>query len=476
MIERVTDPAILEGYLTDASNLHGHADALVRPANAGEVAEVVRHCQAHGIPLTVTAARTSTTAAPVPYGGWLLSLERLNTIHHIGHDTAEADAGVLLGVFQAEIEASGRMFPPDPTSRNDCTLGGAIACNASGARSFRYGPTRPWIEALEVVLPSGELRTFRRGDPVPAAWPAVSWHEPAVKTAAGYAPPRDAVDLFIGQEGTLGVITRATVRLTELPPDVLGVFAFFPDRASTLRFVDASRAASRADARGAVSPRCLEFFDGSCLDLARARGTEVPAEARCALFCEQEVWDADVDHLSAWWEMLTTTGALADDTVVATDDPGRARLHALRHAIPAGINEVVVRNRMPKLGTDLSVPDGALAEMMDAYEAAPIAHALFGHIGDNHLHLNMLPRTAEELSRAKAYYDELARLAISLGGSISAEHGVGKAKVRQLSWMIGEEAVKGMARLKRCLDPGWILGRGTVLAEPSPPPDHGGLR
>ncbi|MEM6931675.1 MAG: FAD-binding oxidoreductase, partial [Myxococcota bacterium] len=206
----IDDPDVLTGYLTDASNVPGHATGLFRPRSTEQVAAIVAHCQAEGIPLTVTAGRTSTTAAAVPQGGWLLSMEHLTAIGPLGETHAEAQAGVNLGEFQSAIEQTGRFYPPDPTSRHDCTLGASIACNASGARSFRYGATRDWIEALTVVLPSGEVRRFTREDPVPADWPAPDWDRPAIKTAAGYERPRDAVDLFVGQEGTLGVITEAT--------------------------------------------------------------------------------------------------------------------------------------------------------------------------------------------------------------------------------------------------------------------------
>ena len=339
MTEPITDPSILEGYLTDASNIRGHADGLCRPRNAEEVAEIVRHCQQQGIALTVTAGRTSTTAGPVPFGGWLLSTERLDRIVEIGQDTATAGAGILLGAFQSEIERTGRFFPPDPTSRHEATLGAIVACNASGARSFRYGPTRPWIEALEVVLPNGDIRRFRRGDPIPADWPVPRWEEPEVKTAAGYAPPADAVDLFIGQEGTLGIITEVTVRLTELPSQVLGVLAFFPDRAAAVRFVVAAREATRIEPRGALSPRCLEYLDAACVGMARDRVSGVPDDAGAALFCEQEVYGDEDAHFETWWETLGQCGALADDTIITTTDDARAQLHAFRHAVPAGIND-----------------------------------------------------------------------------------------------------------------------------------------
>lgn len=463
MYDLVRDPTILEGYLTDASNVRGSAEALIRPRSTAEVADIVRHCQDRRIPVTVTAARTSTTAAAVPEGGWLLSLEHLTAFEHLGRDRATAQAGLHLGAFQDAIEAAGRFYPPDPTSRHDCTLGGSIACNASGARTFRYGPTRAWVEALEVVLPTGDILEVGPNDPVPADWPSPRWVEPPVKTAAGYAPPRRLLDVFIGQEGTLGVITRATVRLVDLPTAVLGVVAWFPDRTRAVTFVRRARTAARVDPSGALSPRCLEYLDGACLDLARGRGIEVPDGAGVALFCEQEVVGGEDVHLEAWWEALTEDGALVDDTLVTTDDAGRAKLHAFRHAIPAGINEQVVKNGMPKVGTDLSVPDDALDEMMSLYEAVPLQHVLFGHIGNNHLHLNLLPRSAEELTTAKRIYDDLARRAVALGGSVSAEHGIGKLKRRHLAWMVGEETLAAFRALKAHLDPGWILGRGNIL-------------
>lgn len=463
----IRDPSVLEGYLTDASNRRGAAEALVRPRSAEEVAEVVAHCQERAIPLTVTAARTSLTAAAVPCGGWLLSLEALDRMGEIGEATATAEAGVRLGAFQDAIEARGRLYPPDPTSRHDCTLGGSIACNASGARTFRYGPTRPWIEALQVVLPTGELLEVGPDDPVPADWPAPAWTEPRVKTAAGFAPPRRLLDLFIGQEGTLGVVTRATVRLTRRPDAVIGLVAWFRSWRDAVRAVSALRDAARADRRGALSPRCIEYFDASCLDLARARGIDVPTDARAALFCEQEVEPGvgEEAHLEAWWTALGELDARVDDTLVAAADAGRAALHAFRHAVPAGINEEQARNGMPKVGTDLAVPDDALVEMMEAYAETPMRHVLFGHIGDNHLHLNLLPRTDEELRRAHDWYDALARRAIALGGTVSAEHGIGKTKRRHLAWMVGEETLASFRALKRRLDPAWILGRGNIVGE-----------
>ena len=463
-VHTTRDPDVIAGYLTDASNTSGHAECLALPRTTDEVAAVVRHCQEGQIPLTVTAQRTSTTGGPVPDGGWLLSMEGLTEVFA----PDDVGAGVILGEHQNELERAGKLFPPDPTSRHECTVGAAIACNASGARSFRYGPTRDWIEAVEVVLPTGTVLWADRNTPIPADWPRVQWSEPGVKTAAGFYPATNLLDLMIGQEGTLGVVTRARLRLLDAPTDVLGLIVFFPDLKSCLDMVERARsgAARRGQPAtdGALNPCAIEYFDHHALDMARSRVPDIPAEAQTALFIEIE-HDGD-PPLDDWWMALLESGALADDTIVADDASSRKRLHSVRHAIPAGVNETVVANGMPKVGTDFSVPDSALAEMMAVYSEVEMPSVCFGHIGDNHLHLNFLPRSADELARARMEYRRLALKAVSLGGTVSAEHGIGKIKRALLQEMVGQDVLQSFTALKRYVDPGWILGRGTMIAIP----------
>ena len=469
-MQLISDPDIIEGYLTDASNTHGSAEGLVRPRTAEEVAEVFRKAQETGTPVTITARRTSTTGAPVPEGGWLLSTERLDRVHSL----EEADGGVVLGEYQDQVEAAGQLFPPDPTSRHDCSLGAAIACNASGARSFRYGPTRPWVESVECVLANGQIVQADRSTPIPAGWPSVAWTEPAVKTAAGFYPADNLLDLLVGSEGTLGLITRARLRLVPEPPQVLALVAFWAERAPMLAFVETARARAERARRplatpGPLNPQAMEYFDPGALAFMRARVPDVPAEARHALFLE--IPHAGEPPLEDWWEALEQHEALVDHVIVSEDDAGRRRLHAVRHAGPAGINERVVANGMPKVGTDFAVPDGALATMLDAYEAVAADTGMetvnFGHMGDNHLHLNLLPTSPEQLLLARQTYKRLAHLAVSLGGTVSAEHGIGKLKRELLADMVGPEVLGRFAALKAVVDPGWVLGRGTMMAPPT---------
>ncbi len=441
----ITDPGVLDGYLSDASNLLGHAEALYRPRTAEQVAEVVADCQRRGVPLTVTARRTSTTGAPVPFGGVLLSTELLDRVHA----DDDVEGGVILGAYQAVVEGHGRFFPPDPTSRNECSVGGAIACNASGARTWKYGPTRPWIEAAEVVLPDGRVLWADRTTPLP--WVVPGWSEPAVKTAAGYYPATNLLDLIIGSEGTLGVVTRARTRLIPLPEAVFAILAFFPTRATMLDFLDAARA---ADAR------CIEYYDRHSLDLIRGRLPDVPA-ADSALYLEIE--HTGDPPFEPWFDRLTDAGALVDETIVATDDAGRARLVAVRHALPATVNEIVVRNQVQKVGTDFAVPDAALGRMLEVYDQAGMPSVCFGHMGNSHLHLNFLPRNQEELALARARYFEMAQEAVRLGGTVSAEHGIGRLKKAHLALMVPPAVLAGWRRMRDAADPNRIFGRGVLI-------------
>jgi len=465
----ITDPDIILGYLSDASNTHGMAEALLVPSGDQEVAAALAWAQAEGLPVTITARRTGTTGAAVPEGGLLLSTERLSAVLAVD----DVGGGVLLGEHQDRLAAEGLHFPPDPTSRHECSVGGAIVCNASGARSFRYGPTRRWIRWVDVVLADGQLlQRVDRSHALPAGWPSPDWAEPPVKTAAGYAPAHNLLDLLIGSEGTLGVVTRAGLVVRPAPAGVLSLLAFFPDLETTLGFVEQARAhAERArgtpGAVGPLNPRAIEYYDENALEMVRARVPDVPAAATHALFIEIE--HEGEPPLELWWAALVEAGALADHTIVAEDEQGRRRLEAVRHAVPAGTNERVVANGMPKIGTDFAVPDAALAEMMAAYRAVRLPKLCFGHIGDNHLHLNLLPRDAAELAAARLVYRSLAERAVALGGTVSAEHGIGKLKRALLAHQLGEGELASMRALKRAADPAWILGRGTLFGAPGGP-------
>ncbi|MBN1334344.1 MAG: FAD-binding oxidoreductase [Deltaproteobacteria bacterium] len=457
----VTDPDVLAGYLSDASRIPGRAEALVRPCSALEVAEVVRRCQERGTPLTVSAGRTSTVGGPVPDGGWILSTEHLDGVLAVSDERAVAQAGVRLGALQDRVEAQGRLHPPDPTSRDECTLGATLACNASGPRTYRFGPSRDWVESVEAVLPTGEIVEADRTTPIPAGWEVPRWSVPTTKHAAGYVPTDNLLDLLVGSEGTLGVITRATVRLTTRPSGILGLLVPFPALEPCLAFADAVRGARCPPG---VCPWCIEFFDARALDLARVSCPALP-RAGAALWFEQP-YEGD-PPFDPWMAAISGAGLPESDVVVATEEGSLRALHAARHAVPAGVNEEAARNHMPKVALDLAVPAPVFPRMVEAYRAIDLPAVWFGHLGDLHVHVNLLPQSEPALERARTTALALARLAVDLGGSVAGEHGIGRTKRHLLAIQVGAATLAGFRRLKAAADPRWILNRAVLL---DPPP------
>jgi FAD/FMN-containing dehydrogenase len=167
--------------------------------------------------------------------------------------------------------------------------------------------------------------------------------------------------------------------------------------------------------------------------------------------------------LEQWFDVLSSHNALLDDTIVAEDQAGREKLHAVRHAVPAIINEIIVRNGVQKVGTDFSVPDSALPAMLKTYAAVPMEAVCFGHIGNNHLHLNLLPKNKLELEQARELYLELAKQAVGLGGSVSGEHGIGRLKKKHLALMAPPELLEAWGALRKAADPNLIFGRGVMI-------------
>ena len=335
---------IPSNYLEDASGLHGHAERVIVPADEAAVAAALRDASAAGIPVTAGGAGTGVTGGRVPFGGWVLSLEKMTRLEvHPGY--AIVGAGVLLRDLHAAAQASGQFYPPDPTETG-ASIGGTIATNASGSRSFRYGSTRRWVEVLRVVLADGSVREFARGQAIDFEPPAIPLPE-VTKNTAGYLlrPGMDWVDLFCGSEGTLGVITEARVRLLPAPKAVLGGVVFFPDDDSALDAVDHWRDA-----------RMLEYFDVHSLRLMRSRFPEIPEKAAAALLIEQELESEEDPEIDRWLERIDAAGALAEDSWFALSANDRERFRRFRHGLPEIVNDTVRRSGAMKMNTDYAVP------------------------------------------------------------------------------------------------------------------------
>jgi D-lactate dehydrogenase (cytochrome) len=376
---------------------------------------------------------------------------------------------------------------------------------------------------LKIALASGEVINLRRGElradragrikiPLPSGG-AIEAQLPTYrmprtrKHASGYyvAPQMDVLDLFIGSEGTLGVIVSIELALLPKPSGLLSGVVFFKTDENVLSFVSEVRKLSLAkrknDGGGRLSSlldkalevtdrrspipaaqrdnptsgsiidaRALEYFDSESLRFLRQKYETIPDDAAGAIFFEQETTASDEDLLmTQWLALIERHQALADDSWFATGEKDQAKLREFRHALPVLMNEWFARHQQRKVSTDMSVPDEAFPEMLRFYQdtlrASELRYTIFGHIGDNHVHVNILPRDDNEAIKARGIYVEFLKRAAALGGTLSAEHGIGKLKRDYLRLFYSEEHLREMAALKRAFDPAGILGRGNMFAE-----------
>jgi|HigsolmetaAR202D_1030399.scaffolds.fasta_scaffold17729_1 FAD/FMN-containing dehydrogenases len=456
----VDSQPVTESYLEDASGFRGYAERVIIPGTEAALCEAVREASAAAIPITISGSGTGVTGGRVAQGGWVLSLERLRKIE-IFDGFARAGAGASLRDLQAAARQRGQFYAPDPTEWS-ASIGGSIATNASGSRSFRYGATRKHVRALRVVLADGSLRSFRRGEPIDFDVPLI--RQPAArKHSAGYPlrPGMDWVDLFIGSEGTLGVVVEAELTLLPLPEELLTGVIFFPSDEKALHAVDAWRPIKGL--------RMLEYFDHASLDLLRPKFPATTAAAAAILF-EQEL-EGDEEEIDRWESRLSDAGALTESSWFASSDSDRERFRRFRHALPETVNDLVRRNGFTKIGSDYAVPIHRNLEMLAFYrqkldELFPENSVIFGHIGDAHVHVNILPRSQAEFDRARELMIEFARKVVSMDGSVAAEHGLGKRKAHLLELQYSAADIEAMKAVKRRLDPQWLLGRGNLFPAP----------
>ena len=510
----------LEEYVRDESRTVGEAETISFPTSEEDVRDVLRELHASATPVTVQGARTGLAAGAVPHGGHVLNLSRMDKVLGLRRDDSGAyylrvQPGVVLAnlrkaLANKSLPASGwdeaslaaldelyadpeQFFPTDPTETSAC-IGGMVACNASGARSYGYGPVRPHVSALRVVLADGDVVALRRGGAFASgralrlvteggrelALDLPSYEMPHTKNASGYyvADDMDALDLFVGSDGTLGVVTEIELALMPAPAVVWGVSCFFESEKAALDFTVAVRPAlSHAAA--------VEYFDAGALSILRSQRARSAAFASlpavderfaCCVYVELDCNDEDeaLSELYAVGDAMEAAGASEADTWVARTDVDRECQRFFRHAVPESVNMLIDERRrtnptITKLGSDMSVPDERLHDVIELYRTtlaeAGLQSAAWGHIGNNHLHVNVLPRDGADFAAGKELFASWAAEVTRMGGAVSAEHGVGKIKRGFLETMYGPEHIREMARLKRELDPAGQLGRGNLFGE-----------
>ena len=453
----VTDESVRLTFARDVSGLEMLPDAVARPTSEQEVVEILRQAHAERTAVTCAGGQTSTTGASIADTGIALGMRGLDGVIDLDEDalTVRVRAGTWLGELKRRMAQAGYLFPPDPTSEDDVTIGGAVACNASGARSLRYGPMRSHVLSLRVALASGDVIDVRRTG--------------LEKNTAGYAIAQEPVDWFVGSEGTLGVILEAELALEPLPRRVTGLGIPFSSEADALAFVVAAREADD------LAPRCLEFFDARAFAIARAaRGDDSWASDACALVYAEEAPsdESDDDPPLDEWLFLAARHGARDDDVLAFDSEGALRdARHMRHAVPATMNERGASFRSAggrKVSTDWAVPYRKLGDAIHAArrlaDDAGIEQAVtYGHAGNGHPHQNFVARDVGELARIERVVEETLRQVIALGGTVSAEHGIGKLKRRWLPLQLHPTQLGIMRAVKRELDPLGILAPGNVF-------------
>ncbi|MFA5142962.1 MAG: FAD-binding oxidoreductase [Candidatus Omnitrophota bacterium] len=477
---RKSDRDIIANYFEDTSNLKGgYAEEVVIPEKVPELVSFMSGAFARKMPVTVSGGGTGTTGSRIPFGGAVVSMERLNRIIGLSDAmrSATVEAGVLVESLKVRAESSGLFYTSHPTE-STAFVGGTVATNASGARSYRYGPTRRYVKRLKMVMSDGEIFELRRGDillkkdnltiKLPSGRrikiPPPRYRMPDTKNSAGYFwhDGMDLIDLFIGQEGTLSIITEVEMALVTKPSAFLSSFVFFKKEEAAWAFCDEVRRDKGLDVLS------LEYFDRNAVAILRERNRNVPDAALAAIFFEQDMSGKDSDAVMSFWNnMIPRHNSSLDDTWVAMNDKEAELFLDLRHSIPETVNERVKRNGFRKFSMDIAVPDGKLGEMLRFYagsfKTTGLDHIVFGHIGENHLHANSMPKSPEEAVAAERLSIEFAKKGVSLGGTVSAEHGIGKLKHKYLEVMYGRKGMADMARIKKAFDPACILGLDNIF-------------
>jgi len=512
-------------YLQDESHLgSGRADAVYFPESEGEVSTLLSYFQKKGTPVTIAGAHTGVVGGAVPLSGVIISMEKMNHILGVYKSEQEkawyvqVEAGLRLQSLQTSIETKNvddmenvsnkndfvsdsttYFYPPDPTE-DTALIGGTAAANSSGARSFVYGPTRKHIHRLRVVLANGALLDILRGEVFAdeseafelvtssgksIRIPMPSYRMPEVKNAAGYyaKPGMDLIDLFIGSEGTLGIITFMELKIIPTPETIFSGIAFFRKSKNAYQFVQQVQK-KRFIGMSRIKPTVLEYFDSHSLDLLRQRRKDdvsgsvigdFPDYARSAIFFEQFCREKNLEDIyESWQKLLEENEVNMDDTWGGFEKRDLIKMKKFRHTLPEILNEIFRQRKrqcpgIHKISADISLPEKAFQQMLffyrDQIEKKGLEYVLFGHVGEYHLHLNILPRNDEEMDKAKGLSLKFAKKAVSLGGTISAEHGIGKIKHEFLEILYGQEGVKEMVRIKLLLDPKGILSRGNIFSE-----------
>jgi D-lactate dehydrogenase (cytochrome) len=483
------------------------------PSTPDDIRAVVLEANTDKIPLTIIGGKTGITGGSVPTDDCiavcLSHMARIRGIRRLpgGEPILLCEPGISLESIAKFCEAPNLwpspvygkemlqntqwFYPPDPTEMT-AQLGGTVATNASGARSLLFGPTRSYVEEISIVLANGDTATIRRGTcketngtltfctdqghTIILKKPLYNF--PAIKNASGYysGTAMDCIDLFIGSEGTLAIFSGIGIRLVRKPGLVAGL-SFFSGRKNAF--------AAASFLRKQAHVAALEYFDESALRILEDSRDSIsldlprfPSGKNAAVYWEFIETDADhfENHMDEWETVFLRHGSSFETTWSGFERAEIEKLKAFRHSVPEAINSAIARyNRdcpgIRKVSTDAALPPEGFEETIDNWIAAilqsGLEYAVFGHLGDYHLHVNLIPHNEPEFAKAKDLYGQMMESTIAASGTVSAEHGIGKLKTAYLARMYGTDAIDEMKRVKSALDPLWLLNRGNLFECPN---------
>lgn len=486
----VKEKSDIQRYLSDSSNLKGSAEKVYLPETQDQLLELIKECNDEKIPVTIFGSGTGLTGSAVASEGIIISTEKLNRFT-IDKDkiTIKVEPGVIYSEMEAELAKEGLFYPPNPTETSS-SIGGNIATNASGSRTFKYGSTRDYVNKLRVCLANGETIELERGEikeqdgflEIPVSSKKsfkieiADIYMPEIKNTTGIFMKKgmDAIDLFIGSEGTLGVILEAELNIVKKYEKIIGLIIFFDDNQKMLDFVEEVREESLENhgvdisVVGGIGARLIEYFDESSLNILRKFYDQIPAKSKSAIWIEQE-YDEDNEPLilDSWFRVIREHTELVDETWTALSPNEHKMFAEFRHKLPEQVYENLTTNDLRKIGTDTAVYSEDFEEyygwLYEELEKLEIPYLVFGHIGNSHLHANLFYSGEKQYELAMDFYNRFVDKVLKLGGTVSAEHGIGKIKKLYLARMYGEEVIDQMKNVKKKFDPNLILGRGNLF-------------
>jgi len=430
-------------YASDASQVTGLPDIVVRPMNTKEVSRILRLCHEQTIPVTARGAGTGLAGGCSPVkGGIVLDMSGMNRILEIDIENQQiiVEPGVVAEKLNSALKPHGFFFPPDPGSMAMCTIGGMISYNSSGMRSVKYGTVRNYVLDLEVVFADG--RVIHNGRKV-------------LKSSAGY----DLTRLFVGSEGTLGIITRAGLKITPLPKTRKLVLAFF-DEAET-----AGQAVIRVFSRG-ITPSACEILDKTTLQVLKLCDPKlaIAEEGDLILF---EVDGTEGSTTESAVQISETCQPLARNVRIVTGQQMQDIWEA-RRLVGAAISRLDPKKTRIYMGEDVGVPikeiPALIKKVQQIAAKLDIPAMKYGHIGDGNLHVALFIDVMddEQWNKLVLAADKIHRAALELGGTVSSEHGIGLARAEYLPEQMGQEAFSVMRSIKNALDPQGILNPGKM--------------